>query len=217
MDGQTSPDMGEPGEQPSDASPQRLRWLQTRQLIRSDFARLIDWYGGGTFTQRLFWFFQPNFQAVLLYRLYRHLYLNGWRNPSRVLFLYSLYLTGAEISPTSSIGPGLLITHASGVILFGNLGARFSIFGQGGTGGGLETTDIGGGPGYPVVGDDVVFGMKAVALGPVRIGNRARIGPGGLVVTNVPDDAVVLALPSKIIKIRMPSGMAAPEYRKSNP
>jgi serine acetyltransferase len=184
---------------------ERLTWADTRRLIRADFARLCAWYGGGTFSKRVFWFFQPNFQALFLYRLYRHLYVNGWRNSARLLFLYSLYLTGVEISPTTSIVPGCLIAHAFGVILFGKIGARFSIFGQSGMGGGFSEQDIGGGPGYPVVGDDVIFGIKSVALGPVRIGNRVRLSPGAFVTCDVPDDAMVLAAPSKVIRVRMGS------------
>ena len=182
---------------------ERLTCRETWTLIRSDFARLAEWYGGGSLARRMFWFVQPNYQALFLYRLYRHLYVNGWRTPARLLFLYSLYLTGVEISPTTSIGPGCLICHAFGVILFGKIGARFTIFGQSGMGGGFDETDIGGGPGYPVVGDDVMFGIKAVALGAIRIGNRVKLSPGSLVTVNVPDDALVLAVPSKIVRVRM--------------
>jgi len=188
-----------------DVARENLSWSQTRHLIRSDFDRLCRWYGGGTSAQRVFWFLQPNYQAVFLYRLYRYLYVKGWRNAARLLFLYALYTTGAEISPTASIGAELLIAHALGVVLFGRIGARFSAFGQNGTGGGFGERDIGGGPGYPVVGDDVVFGIQALALGPIRIGNRARLGPGALVTADMPDDAIALALPSKIIKISLPT------------
>jgi serine O-acetyltransferase len=182
---------------------ERLSWAQTRALIRSDFERLAAWYGGGSLSRRIYWFFQPNFQPLFFYRLYRHLYLKGWHNLARTLALLSLYATGIEISPRASIGPGCLIGHGFGVMLFGRIGANFTIFGQGGMGGGFGETDIGGGPGYPVVGDDVVFGMKALVLGPVRIGNRVKLGPASLVMSNVPDDATVLSLPSKIIKVRM--------------
>lgn len=183
----------------------RLTWVDTRAHIRADFNRLTAWYGGGTLAQRAYWFLLPNYQAMFLYRVYRWLYVKGWRNVARLLFLYSLYLTGIEISPTTSIGPGCLITHAYGVILFGRIGARFTIFGQSGMGGGFAETDIGGGPGYPVIGDDVVFGIKAVALGPIRIGDRARLSPGAVVTCDVPADAIALALPSKIVKVRMPA------------
>lgn len=187
----------------------RMTCLQTRALIRSDFQRLVDWYGGGSLAKRVYWFLLPNYQALFQYRLYRHLYVNGWHNLSRLIFLFTLYATGIEISPKTSIGPGCLIAHGFGVILFGRIGARFTIFGQSGMGGGLDGTDIGGGPGYPVVGDDVTFGIKSVALGPIRIGDRVKLSPGALVTASVPDDAMVLSLPSKIIKVRLPSSTHA--------
>ncbi len=194
---------------PDEAAPftvdsETLTWRRTRALIRSDFDRLVAWYGGGPLHKRVYWFFQPNFQAMFLYRLYRHLYVKGWHNLSRLLFTYSLYLTGVEIAPTTSIGPACLINHAFGIVLFGKFGARLSLYGQCGTGTGLGShDDIGGGPGYPVVGDDVVFGIKALALGPIRIGNRVRLGPATFIACDVPADASVITLPSRIIKVQM--------------
>jgi serine O-acetyltransferase len=205
--------------QPSEAPPaemaQRpleciLTWEETRYLIRSDFRRLAEWYGGGPLSRRVLWFFQPNFQAIFLYRLYRYLYLKGWRGLARIIFLYSLFITGAEISPTTSIGPGCLIAHSLGVILFGKIGAGFSAYGQCGTGGGIEARDVGGGPGYPVVGDDVIFGIKAMALGPIRIGNRTTLGPAAFVNRDMPDGSIALSRPSKIVRMQQPSSDTLP-------
>ena len=190
---------------PTTVDTETLTFAQTRRLIRSDFMRLVTWYGGGTLTKRVYWFFQPNYLALFLYRLYRYLFVNGWHNLARVLFLFSLYLTGVEISPTTSIGDRCLIAHAVGVVLFGRLGSRLSLLGQCGTGGGVgaKLKDIGGGSGYPVVGDDVVFGIKAMVIGPIRIGNRAKLGPAAFVTHDVPDDAKIMSIPSRVIKVRM--------------
>ena len=188
------------GYQPcADVHSERLTWAQTRYLMRADFQRLEQWYGGGSFSRRLFWRLQPNYQALYWYRIYRYLFVNGWRNAARLLFLFSLYLTRVEISPTTSIGPGCLIAHATGIVIFGKIGARFSIYGESGMGGGFGVEDIGGGPGYPVVGDDVVFAYKSMALGPVRIGDRAKLGPTAYVNYDVPANAVVLAPPCKVV------------------
>jgi serine O-acetyltransferase len=192
----------------SPAEAETLTWQQTRWLIRSDFERLVTWYGGGSLAKKMFWFLLPNYQAVFLYRLYRYLYLKGWRNLSRLLFLFSLYATDVEISPATSIGPSCLITHAFGVILFGKIGARLSVYGQSGTGGGININDIGAGPGYPIVGDDVVFGIRSGALGAIRIGDRVKLGPGAVVLRDVPNDAVVLAPEPKILKLAEQSPIA---------
>jgi len=184
---------------PSGVNDERITWPQTRALIRSDFERMLSVYGSGSWSRRVFWFFLPNYQVLFWYRIYRYLFLKGWRNTARLLFLITLYLTRAEISPESSIGPACFIGHACGIILSGKVGARCSLLAQSGIGGGLEEGEVGGGPGLPVVGDDVVFGVRSMALGPIRVGNRVRLGPAAFLNCDAPDDAMVVMLPSKIV------------------
>jgi len=171
---------------------ERQTWAQTRALIRSDFDRVADHLQQHSFAYRAYFFFLPGFQALFWYRLSRYLYLRGWRHAARLISLFSLYLTRAEVPPTTSIGPSALIAHATCVHVFGKIGARVTISGSGGFGGGFGVTDIGGGPGYPVVGDDVELAYGAQVLGSVRIGHGAHVGPGALVTFDVADGALVL-------------------------
>ena len=170
-----------------------LTWAQTRALIRSDLSRIVahnEEHAG--FLRRVYYFLLPGMQALFWHRLARHTYLHGWRNLARFISLFSMYLTRAEIPPTTSIGPSALISHATAVYVFGRVGARVTIQGDGGCGGGFGLDDIGGGPGYPVLGDDVVLGFGAKVLGPVRVGHGVHVGPCALVTTDVPDGALVL-------------------------
>lgn len=176
-----------------------LSFSDTCAHIHADFSRWVQWLGGGSLPQKLYWVFLPSFQALFWYRWSRFLYLKGWRNTARLIFLFKLYITRVEIPPTTSIGPGCLIAHATGVVLYGSLGERVSIFGNGGTGGGVKPIDIGGGPGYPVVGNDVTFGYQAVALGAIRIGHGARLGPCTLTLADVPAMGRVYAPRSTIV------------------
>ena len=187
---------------PSGVNDERITWRETRALIRSDFERMLWVYGGGSLSRRIFWFFLPNYQVLFWYRIYRYLFLKGWRNTSRLLFLITMYMTRAEISPESSIGPACFIGHAFGIILSGKIGARCVLLAQSGIGGGLEEGEVGGGPGLPVVGDDVVFGVRSMALGPIRVGNRVRLGPAAFLNCDAPDDAMVITLPSKVVLAR---------------
>ncbi len=52
----------------------------------------------------------------------------------------------------------------------------------------------------PIVGNDVQFGAGAIVIGPVRIGDGARIGPGAVVTTNVPPGATAFAAPARVMK-----------------
>lgn len=58
-----------------------------------------------------------NWHAVRLYRLSRRLWLNDRRTPSLLIAAANRVLTGAEIPPTASFGPGLLIMHGCGIVV----------------------------------------------------------------------------------------------------
>lgn len=190
------PAMPAPTAPPAQDTP--LRWAQTRALIRSDFARLLPLMGERpTLPRKVFWFLLPTYQGLLLYRLYRHAYLRGWRNLANAMFLASQYITRVDIPPATSIGGGCLLGHCP-VVLCGRVGENFTHMGDAGIGGGFDSRDIGGGPGLPVIGDNVVMAVKSIVLGPVRVGDGARLGPATTVMRDVPAGAVVAAPLSRI-------------------
>ena len=188
----TSPMTATSSSATSPALHEPLTWAETRVLIRSDLDRLAQHLNASSFTHRVYFFLLPGMQALFWHRISRYLLLRRWAKSARFLSLFALYLTRAEVPPTTSIGPSALIAHATGVHLFGRIGARFTIQGEGGLGGGFGVDDIGGGPGYPVFGDDVVLAFSAKVLGPVRIGDGVHIGPCALVTADVPDHSLVL-------------------------
>lgn len=175
-----------------------LRWAQTRALMRSDFDRALALVGHPrSVVMRAFWFIQPNCLAMWLYRLSRHLHVNGWRRLAMVVFTIKNYTTRIEIPPSTEIGPQCLLGHAP-ISLNGRIGARFTFYGNGGIGGGFGEEDIGGGPGLPVIGDDVVMAVRAMVLGPVHIGDGARLGPSCTVMRDMPPGSVAAAPPARI-------------------
>lgn len=177
-----------------------LRWAETRALIGQDFARLIPLMGDRvSLPKKVFWFLLPSFQGLFLYRLYRHAYVHGWRNLANLLFLFSQYVTRVDIPPATSIGGGCLLGHCP-IVICGRVGKNFTLMGDAGIGGGFDSRDIGGGPGLPVVGDDVVMAIKSIVLGPVRIGDGARLGPSTTVMRDVPAGATVAAPLSRITR-----------------
>ncbi|MDM0046649.1 hypothetical protein QTH91_19320 [Variovorax dokdonensis] len=177
----------------------RLTWAETRALIRSDMERVVQHLRADSFQHRCFYMLLPGFQVLLWHRISRYLYLRGHRQSARLISLVALYATGAEIPPTSSLGPSALIAHAHGVAVFARAGARLTIYGQGGFGGGFGEDDIGAGPGYAWVGDDVTMAFGARAFGAVRIGNGAKFGPGSQTTRDVPAGALVMWPQSRII------------------
>ena len=65
--------------------------------------------------------------------------------------------------------------------------------------GGVGFDDL---PPKTVIGNDVWIGSNAIVLGGVKIGNGAVIGAGSLVTKDVPDFAIVVGNPARMIRYR---------------
>lgn len=128
----------------------------------------------------------PSYQCILLHRVAHYFYRNRRRLLARLVWHCNLLLTGGEISPHCPIGGGFVLVHPMTVAIYGRIGEDCTIWGFSGVGGGRDETDIGGGPGLPVLGDRVELSWRAVVLGPVRIGADTLIGPGAVVSHDIP-------------------------------
>ncbi len=131
-------------------------------------------------------------------RLY---YLSNWLYRHRVPVLPRLVMLMIRIVYQSfvpyqaKIGPGVSFGHRQGIVIARTvcIGARCTIRHQ--------VTFANSGEGAAIVGNDVSFGAGAKILGAVRIGDRARIGANAVVVSDVPDDATVVGVPARIVRI----------------
>ena len=66
----------------------------------------------------------------------------------------------------------------------------------------LQNVTIGGRSGIranPVIGSNVLIGAGACVLGDVKIGNGAKIGANAVVITDVPDNAIAVGVPARVI------------------
>lgn len=103
-------------------------------------------------------------------------------------------LFGLEIDRRARIGEGVWFVHPVGTVVGGDsrLGSRVRLMGANTIGTNLDD-------GFPVIGDDVVVGVGARILGPVRVGEGARIGAGAIVLRDVPAGSVAVGVPARII------------------
>jgi serine O-acetyltransferase len=104
---------------------------------------------------------------------------------------------GFDISPTTSIGPGLYIGHFGGVTISPQavLGANINIA-QGVT---IGAASRGPRTGAPTLEDRVWVGANAIIVGKISIGHDALIAPGAYVNFDVPSMAVVLGNPGQVV------------------
>ena len=107
-------------------------------------------------------------------------------------------VTGVEIHPGATLGRRLFIDHGMGVVIgeTAEVGEDVTIF-HGTTLGG---TSMSPGKRHPTVGNRVVIGAGAKILGPITLGDDARVGANAVVVKDIPECAVAVGVPAKIKK-----------------
>ena len=103
-------------------------------------------------------------------------------------------VTGADIPLTVSIEGGLLLPHPHGVVMHPNvrIGPNCLIFQQ------VTLGTRGGRPGAPKLGGNVDVGAGARILGPLTIGDHARIGANAVVLCDVPPGHRAVGIPAQI-------------------
>ena len=137
----------------------------------------------------------PGVHAIWGYRVTHWLWGRGHRLAARLLSEVTRVLTGVDIHPGATLGPGLFIDHATGVVIGETavVGAHVMLY-HGVT---LGATGPAKGKRHPTVGDRVVIGAGAKVLGPITIGDDASIGANAVVVKPVPPGTVVVGVPGR--------------------
>ncbi len=139
----------------------------------------------------------PGVHAVWAHRVSHKLWTRGAFGPARTVSQFARFLTGVEIHPGATIGPGLFIDHGSGVVIgeTAEIGADVTIY-HGVTLGG---TNLNKGKRHPTIGDGVTIGAGAKVLGPITVGDGSRIGANAVLVRTVAEDSVVVGVPGQVI------------------
>jgi serine O-acetyltransferase len=139
----------------------------------------------------------PGFHAVLVHRLAHRLWKIKLQWLARLLSNVSRWLTGIEIHPGAEIGRRFFIDHGMGVVIGETavIGDDCTLY-HGVTLGGTSWQK---GKRHPTLGNDVVVGAGAKVLGPIVIGDHARIGSNAVVVKSVPPNSTVVGVPGRLI------------------
>jgi len=143
-------------------------------------------------------FYYPGLHAIWFHRLAHFFWCHKLRFPARFISHLSRFLTGIEIHPGAKIGRRFFIDHGAGVVIgeTAEIGDNVLMY-QGAVLGG---TSLKREKRHPTIGDNVVIGTGAVALGAITIGDGARIGSGSVVVKSVPPGATVVGIPGRIVE-----------------
>jgi serine O-acetyltransferase len=140
----------------------------------------------------------PGFHALVAHRFIHALHCAGISLLPRFLSNIVRMVTGVEIHPGAKIEGGVFIDHGMGVVIgeTAEIGGGSTLY-QGVTLGGTSLDRV---KRHPTIGRDVVIGVGAAVLGPIRVGDGARIGGGSVVIKDVPPYATVVGVPAREVK-----------------
>ena len=139
----------------------------------------------------------PGFHALVVHRFSHWLWMHRVRWVARFISYVMRWLTGIEIHPGATIGRRFFIDHGMGVVIgeTATIGDDCTLY-HGVTLGGTSWNK---GKRHPTLGRDVVIGAGAKVLGPITVGEGARIGSNAVVVKDVPPGATAVGIPARII------------------
>ncbi len=146
----------------------------------------------------------PGLRALAFHRIAHSLWRIGFHFLARFVSEVGRWLSGVEIHPGAVIGQRLFIDHGIGVVIGETavIGDEVTLY-HGVTLGGIAAGANTGQRRHPVVEDKVIIGAGAQVLGPVTIGNGARVGANAVVVKNVPAGATVVGIPAQVASARV--------------
>jgi serine O-acetyltransferase len=140
----------------------------------------------------------PGLHALVWHRNVTHpLWGAGMRWLARWLAHWSRWLTGIEIHPGATIGRRVFIDHGMGIVI-----GETAVIGDDCTlyhGVTLGGTSWNKGKRHPTLGKNVVIGAGAKVLGPIVMGDGAKIGSNAVVVRDVPPGATAVGIPARLV------------------
>ena len=141
----------------------------------------------------------PGVAATIYHRIAHALYRADLRFLARCVSQWSRFVTGIEIHPGATIGRRLVIDHGSGIVIgeTTEIGDDVLLY-QGCTLGGTGKEK---GKRHPTLGNHVMVGSGAKVLGPIYIGDYARIAAGAVVLKNVPEDSTAVGVPAQVVRV----------------
>lgn len=140
----------------------------------------------------------PGFHATLIHRLSHRLWGGGFKWLARFISHLGRGLTGIEIHPGAQIGRRFFIDHGMGVVIgeTAEIGDDCTLY-HGVTLGGTSWNK---GKRHPTLGRGVVVGAGAKILGPILVGDGAKIGSNAVVVKPVPAGASAMGIPARLVQ-----------------
>ena len=146
----------------------------------------------------------PGVKAVLFHKIAHFFCVAKFDLIARIISQFSRFLTGIEIHPNAKIGKNLFIDHGMGVVIgeTSEIGDNVTIYHSvtlGGISPSIDSNEQRNVKRHPTLKNNVIVGSGAQVLGPIVVGENAKIGANAVVTKDVPENAVMVGIPAKNI------------------
>ena len=148
----------------------------------------------------------PGVKAVFFHQIAHFFCVAKFDLVARIISQFSRFLTGIEIHPKAKIGKNLFIDHGMGVVIgeTSEIGDNVTIYHMvtlGGISPSINSSNQRDVKRHPTLKNNVVVGSGAQVLGPVVVGENAKIGANAVVTKDVPENAVMVGIPAKNVGV----------------
>ena len=144
----------------------------------------------------------PGVKAIFFHKVANFFATAKFDLVARIISQFSRFLTGIEIHPKAKIGKNLFIDHGMGVVIgeTSEIGDNVTIYHMvtlGGISPSINSDSQRQIKRHPTLMNNVVVGSGAQILGPVIVGENAKVGANAVVTKDVPNNAVMIGIPAK--------------------
>lgn len=160
----------------------------------------------------------PGFHAIMVHRLANAIWRRRLPFLARCVSQVGRFLTGVEIHPGASIGRRFVIDHGQGVVIgetaeIGDDVTMYQSVTLGGIAPSIDARSQVSVKRHPTIEANVIVGSGAQILGPITVGEGARIGANSVVTKDVPPGVTAVGIPAHVITPAGNGSAAGPGFR----
>ncbi|MFC5631863.1 MULTISPECIES: serine O-acetyltransferase [Streptococcus] len=141
----------------------------------------------------------PGLKALAAHRLSHWLWNHNFRLMARMHSQFWRFWTHIEIHPGAQIAPGVFIDHGAGLVIGETAIVEEGVMLYHGVTLGGTGKDVG--KRHPTVRKGALVSAHAQVIGPIEIGENAKVGAAAVVLADVPANVTVVGMPAKIVRV----------------
>ncbi|MDY4510203.1 serine O-acetyltransferase [Streptococcus hyovaginalis] len=141
----------------------------------------------------------PGIKALAAHRLSHYLWKSGFKLIARMHSQFWRFWTNIEIHPGAEIAAGVFIDHGAGLVIGETAVVEEGVMLYHGVTLGGTGKDTG--KRHPTVRKGALVSAHSQVIGPVEIGENAKVGAGAVVVSDVPADVTVVGVPARVVRV----------------